>query len=119
MADGTSGAPRLLRALKVSWKGLGWAFRHEEAFRLEALAACLLVPAALWLGHSGVERAVLVMSVGLVLVAELLNSAVEAAIDRIGRDWHELSGAAKDLGSAAVHIALLQVPLVWGLVLLG
>ncbi len=119
MADGMKGLPRLWRATRVSYLGLGYALKNEEAFRIEASIAVLMIPAALWLGHNGLERAVLVMSVIAVLIVELLNSGIEVAIDRIGKEQHPLSGAAKDLGSAAVHLSLLQVPLVWGLILLG
>ena len=119
MADGLKGMARLWRATYVSYWGLGYALKNEEAFRIEFAIAVLLFPAALWLGHSGLERAVLVMSLVCVLITELLNSGIEVAIDRIGREQHPLSGAAKDLGSAAVHLSLLQVPLVWGLVLLS
>tara|TARA_R110000787_G_scaffold31696_1_gene83873 strand:- start:907 stop:1266 length:360 start_codon:yes stop_codon:yes gene_type:complete len=119
MADGMKGWPRLLRAWRVSYKGLAWALREEEAFRIEFVLFVLLAPLALWLGDSGLERAVLLLSLLLVLLVELLNTAVEAAIDRIGKEHHPLSGLAKDLGSAAVHISLLQVPVIWGLILFG
>ncbi len=117
MADGIKGWPRLLRATKVSYWGLGWALREEEAFRIEALIAVLLLPVAIWLGDTGIERALMAFSVVFVLIVELLNTAVEVVVDRIGSERHVLSGRAKDLGSAAVHLSLLQVPLVWGLVL--
>jgi diacylglycerol kinase (ATP) len=119
MADGIKGWARLIRATRVSYWGLGWALREEEAFRIEALLAVLLLPAALWLGNSGVERAILVMSLFAVLIVELLNTAVEVVVDRIGPERHVLSGRAKDLGSAAVHLSLVQVPVVWALVLFG
>ena len=119
MADGLKGLPRLWRATVVSYWGLGYALKNEEAFRIEFAIAVLLFPLALWLGHTGLERAILVMSLWCVLITELLNSGIEVAIDRIGKEQHPLSGAAKDLGSAAVHLSLLQVPLVWGLVLLS
>ena len=119
MADGIKGWPRILRATRVSYWGLGWALREEEAFRIEAGLCLLLVPAALWLGDTGLERAVMIMSLFAVLITELLNTAVEVVVDRIGLERHELSGRAKDLGSAAVHLSLLQVPLVWGLVYFG
>ena len=119
MADGMRGLPRLWRATKVSYVGLGYALRGEEAFRIEFILFVLLTPAALWLGHNGLERAVLVLSLLIVLITELLNTGIEVAIDRIGPEWNELSGRAKDVGSAAVHISLLQVPVIWGLVLLG
>lgn len=119
MADGIKGWARLVRATKVSYLGLGWAIRQEEAFRIEAACALVLAPFALWFGHGGVQKAVLLMSLVAVLITELLNTAVEAVVDRIGPERHVLSGRAKDLGSAAVHLSLLQVPLVWGLVLFG
>ena len=119
MADGMRGLPRLWRATKVSYVGLGYALRGEEAFRIEFILFVLLTPAALWLGHNGLERAVLVLSLLIVLITELLNTGIEVAIDRIGLEWNELSGRAKDVGSAAVHISLLQVPVIWGLVLLS
>ncbi|MDP9140853.1 MAG: diacylglycerol kinase [Pseudomonadota bacterium] len=119
MADGIKGIPRIIRATKVSYWGLGWALREEEAFRIEFLLALILLPLAIWLGNSGVERAILVMSVVCVLLVELLNTAVEVVVDRIGTERHVLSGRAKDLGSAAVHLSLLQVPVVWGLILFG
>ncbi len=119
MADGIQGWPRLLRATRVSYLGLGWALRAEEAFRIEACLVLVLAPLGLWLGDTGVQRALLMLSLLVVLITELLNTAVEVVVDRIGTERHELSGRAKDLGSAAVHVSLLQVPLVWGLVLLG
>lgn len=119
MADGIKGWARLIRATRVSYWGLGWAIREEEAFRIEAALAVLLVPVALWLGDNGVERAILLMSLFAVLIVELLNTAVEVVVDRIGTERHELSGRAKDLGSAAVHLSLVQVPVVWALVLFG
>ncbi|PTU33232.1 diacylglycerol kinase [Stenotrophobium rhamnosiphilum] len=117
MADGMKGLPRLFRATKVSYIGLGWALREEEAFRIEAILCLLMVPLAVWLGDSGIERAIMIMSLFCVVITELLNTAVEVVVDRIGLERHELSGRAKDLGSAAVHLSLVQVPVVWGLVL--
>lgn len=119
MADGIKGWARLIRATKVSYWGLGWAMREEEAFRIEALLCVLLVPGALWLGESGLERALMLLSLFVVLITELLNTAVEVVVDRIGAERNVLSGRAKDLGSAAVHLSLVQVPVVWGLVLFG
>jgi diacylglycerol kinase (ATP) len=118
MADGIKGWARLMRATRVSYAGLGWALRCEEAFRIEAVLAAVMLPLAMWLGRSGLERAVLVLSLVLVLITELLNTGLEVVVDRIGTERHELSGRAKDLGSAAVHLSLLQVPLTWALVLL-
>ena len=112
------GFTRLLRAFDSSWKGLRGAWREEAAFRQELVFALLAVPLGLWLGHSGVERALLVAPVLLVLVVELLNSAIEATVDRIGFERHELAGLAKDIGSAAVLLAFMVLAVVWSLVLL-
>jgi diacylglycerol kinase (ATP) len=89
----------------------------ETAFRQEALAAMVLLPASLWLGRSWVETVLLIASVVLVLVVELLNTGIETAIDRIGPQWHELSKRAKDMGSAAVLLSLLLWAVTWGLAL--
>lgn len=114
-----TGMARLKRAIRCSSAGLAAAWKNEEAFRQEGLAGLVLLPLGLWLGDTGVERALLAGSVLLVLIVEMLNSAVEAVVDRIGPERHELSGRAKDLGSAAVSFALLHVVVVWLLVLLG
>ena len=107
-----TGLNRLWHATGYSLQGLraGWG---ESAFRQEALAALVLLPASLWLGASWVETAVLAGAVLLVLITELLNTGIEAAIDRIGPDWHPLSKRAKDMGSAAVLLALLLCAAVW------
>ncbi|MBI2383322.1 MAG: diacylglycerol kinase [Gammaproteobacteria bacterium] len=119
MADGIRGVARLVRATRVSYWGLGWALKEEEAFRIEAMLCLALVPAAVYLGQSGIERALLVLSLFVVLITELLNTGIEVVVDRIGKEHHVLSGRAKDLGSAAVHLSLVQVPAIWGLVLFG
>jgi diacylglycerol kinase (ATP) len=119
MADGMKGLPRLWRATRVSYWGLGYALRHEEAFRIEFCLCLVLAPIGLWLGSTGLHKAILMMSLVVVLITELLNTGIEVTVDRIGKEHHELSGRAKDVGSAAVHLSLLQVPLVWGLVLFG
>ena len=111
------GATRLLRAAGASWRGLKGAFREEAAFRQELALAAVVIPLGLWLGRNGIERALLVAPVLLLLVVELLNSAIEAAIDRIGLELHPLSGLSKDLGSAAVTGALVLLGVVWLLVL--
>ena len=113
---GTTGIRRLLRAIVYSVQGFVHAFRHEAAFRQELALTVVLVPAALWLGRDVIERAMLVAVLFFVLAVELLNSAVEAAVDRHGDEHHELSGAAKDLGSAAVFVSLTIVVVVWGAV---
>lgn len=116
---GKSGFRRIWNAFHYSLDGLRAAWRHEDAFRQESLLAALLVPLGLWLGDGGVEKALLAGSVLMVLVVELLNSAVEATVDRISLDDHQLAKRAKDIGSAAVLLALLVTALVWGLVLAG
>jgi len=115
---GATGLTRIVNAAGYSWLGLKAAFRHEAAFRQELALCVLLVPAGLWLGDTGVERALLIGSLLLVLIVELLNSAVETVVDRFGGERHELSGRAKDIGSAAVFIALLNVVVVWALVII-
>ena len=114
---GKTGLQRLVNATRYSIAGLAAAARHEDAFRQELMLAAVLVPLGLWLGESGVERALLVGSMLLVLVVELLNSAVEATVDRVSLDDHSLAKRAKDLGSAAVMLALVNTAAVWLLVL--
>ncbi len=116
---GKTGVRRIWNALFYSMAGLKAAFLHEDAFRQEAILAALLVPAALFLPASGVGKAVMIAAVLLVIVVELLNSAVEAAVDRISLEHHRLAKRAKDIGSAAVFVSLVNVPLVWILVLWG
>ncbi len=115
--SGKVGITRIIYACGYSMRGLRAAVHHESAFRQELLLCVVLVPLALWLGYDGVARALLVGSLFLVLIVELLNSAVEAIVDRVDSDWNTLSGRAKDLGSAAVFLALIDVVVVWGLVL--
>jgi diacylglycerol kinase (ATP) len=116
---GRTGLARIWNALFYSIDGLKAAYRHEDAFRQEVLLAVALVPLALWLPASGIGHALMVGSVLLVLVVELLNSAIEAAVDRISLENHRLAKRAKDIGSAAVLLALLNVVATWSLVLLG
>ncbi|PJK00608.1 diacylglycerol kinase [Lysobacteraceae bacterium NML91-0213] len=120
--DGTGhwprGPARMWKATVWSLQGLRAAWLHESSFRLEVCLLLVLAPLALWLGADGLERALLLGSCLLVLVVELLNSAIEAVIERFGGEWHELAGRAKDMGSAAVFVAMLNVLLVWGLILL-
>lgn len=108
---------RLVGAPMYAWRGLTACFRTEEAFRLQLLAAAVMVPLALWLDISAVEKAVLILPVALVLIVELLNTAVETVVDRVGPEFHELSAKAKDIASSAVLISLLAVLAVWGLIL--
>ena len=114
---GRSGLLRLLDATRYSFSGLREAARHEAAFRQELVLAAVLVPLGLWLGRSGVERALLVGSVALVLAVELVNSALEATVDRISLGRDELTKRAKDFGSAAVMLSLAIVAAVWLIVL--
>ena len=111
------GLARLLRSFGNSWQGFVGALREEEAFRQEFLLALVVIPAGLWFGRAGLERVVLIAPMLLFLIVELLNSAIEAAIDRIGAERHALSGLAKDLGSAAVFVSFLLLTVTWVLVL--
>jgi diacylglycerol kinase (ATP) len=110
---GNTGLKRLILATRFSAQGLVHAWKHETAFRQELSLAFVMTPIALWLGRTGYERLLLIASLLLVLIVELLNSAIETAVDRIGDEPHELSGRAKDLGSAAVFISLILVVAVW------
>jgi diacylglycerol kinase (ATP) len=113
---GNTGLTRIIKAGGYSLAGLRAAFVNEAAFRQELTLCLVLAPASFWVGETGLERAMLIGSLFLVLIVELLNSAVEAAIDRFGGEQHELSGRAKDIGSAAVFVALLNVLIIWGLI---
>lgn len=113
-----TGFERMVHATRHSLDGLraGW---QERAFRLETGCAIVLLPAALWLGRGWVESVLLAGTVLIVLVVELLNTAIESAVDRFGPEWHALSKRAKDLGSAAVMVSLLLCGGTWGLALLA
>ena len=115
---GRTGLARGWNAMRYSFAGLAAAARHEAAFRELVLLFAVSIPLALWLTHDGVERALLIGSVLLCLVVELLNAAVEATVDRISLENHSLAKRAKDIGSAAVMLALLNAAVVWLLVLL-
>ena len=114
MANSNTGLTRIIKAAGYSARGLRAAWVNEAAFRQELLLCLLLLPLGLWLGRTALEWALLLATLMLVLVAELLNSAVEALTDRVGVERHELSGRAKDMGSAAVFVSLVIVALVWG-----
>ena len=116
---GKTGLPRIWNALFYSLAGLAAAFRHEDAFRQEVLLAAVLIPVAFFLPASGTGRALMIGAVLLVLIVELLNSAVEAVVDRTSVENHPLAKRAKDIGSAAVFLSLVNVPVVWMLVLFG
>lgn len=116
---GKTGLIRIRNALFYSFAGLKAAYDYEDAFRQEVWLAAFLIPAAIFLPVPPIGRALMIGSVLLVLIVELLNSAVEAAIDRIGLENHRLSKRAKDIGSAAVLIALINVAVIWSSVVLG
>lgn len=111
---GITGVRRILHAARYSAQGFVHAWRHEVAFRQELALTAVLLPLALWLGRSMIEVLLLIGTCLLMLIVELLNSAIEATVDRVGREQHELSGRAKDLGSAAVFLSLLLVGVTWG-----
>jgi len=115
MANNT-GLKRIVNALFFSLAGLRAAWQQEAAFRQECVLCAVLVPLAFWLGQSAVERSLLIASCVLVLIVELLNSAVEAVVDRIGTDHHKLSGRAKDQGSAAVLVSLALTVSIWSMI---
>ncbi len=116
---GKTGIRRLINAFGYSLAGFCAAFKHEDAFRQEVLLALVLIPLAFYLGKNPVEWALMIGSVLLVLIDELLNSAIEAAVDHTSLDRHPLAKQAKDIGSAAVFIALMIAAAVWGLILIG
>lgn len=111
--SGNTGLKRLIKAGQYSWQGARDAYLLEEAFRLEVWALAIAVPLALWLGENGLEKALLIGSVLLVMVVELLNSAIEAVVDRISVKPQTLEGRAKDMGSAAVTLAIVNAALLW------
>jgi diacylglycerol kinase (ATP) len=115
--DKPIGMTRFMRAFSYSFQGFAHAWREEAAFRQEVCLSLLVIPAGLYLGRSGVERALLVCPMLLILVVEILNSAVEAVVDRSGTDRHPLAGMAKDMGSAAVMLSFILLGTVWLLVL--
>ncbi|MEA5122550.1 diacylglycerol kinase [Xanthomonas floridensis] len=112
------GPRRMLKAAIWSWQGLRAAWLHESSFRLEVCLAVVMAPLGVWLGQTPLERIALIAPLLIVLAAELLNSAIEAVIERYGPEHHVLAGRAKDMGSAAVFLLLLNVLLCWGLILL-
>jgi diacylglycerol kinase (ATP) len=114
---GTGGIRRLINAAVYSAIGIRAAWRNEAAFRQEAVSVIALIPIACWLGTSMMQRALLVFSILVILITELLNSAIEAVVDRIGADYHPLSGQAKNMGSAAVMFSLIAAGAVWGMII--
>lgn len=115
--SGNKGFTRIIKATGYSWQGLRAAYRYEAAFRQEIWLCIVMVPLGLYLGDNGVEKALLVSSVLLLPLVEILNSALEAVVDRFGDEQHELSGRAKDMASAAVALAIILMVVVWFLVL--
>lgn len=114
---GYTGIKRIIAAAGFSILGLRAAWKHESAFRQELMLAVILLPLAFWLGQTAVERAVLIITLFIVVITEVLNSSIEAVVDRISDEQHKLAGRAKDMGSAAVFLSLLLVGVVWGLLL--
>ena len=112
------GAGGVLKAARWSIEGLKAAWLHESSFRLEVCLVAVLAPLGIWMGSTAIERVLLVSALLLVLAAELINSAIEAVIERYGNQRHELAGRAKDMGSAAVFVLAVNVALTWGLILI-
>jgi diacylglycerol kinase (ATP) len=110
---GKTGITRFVNAFRYSMQGLSAAYKNEEAFRQEVWAAAVLIPAALWLPLPGLTKALMIAVVVLVLIVELLNSGIEAVVDRISNEHHPLAGRAKDVGSAAVMLAMINCLVVW------
>ncbi|MEJ2169386.1 MAG: diacylglycerol kinase [Desulfobacterales bacterium] len=106
----------IVNALIWSSAGVKMAWQNELAFRIETITILIMTPVGIWLGRSAAERALLIVSCLVILITELLNSAIEAAVDRIGKERHELSGRAKDMGSAAAFVSMLTAVIVWGLI---
>ena len=113
MTNNVTGLARIVKAAGYSWKGLRAAWQHEAAFREELVAAVVAIIIACWLDVDAITRVLLIGSVLLVIIVEILNSAIEAVVDRIGSEMHELSGRAKDMGSAAVLLTILLAVFVW------
>jgi diacylglycerol kinase (ATP) len=116
--DQPRGPKQIFAAFLWSMKGFRAAFRYEASFRLETYLAIVLIPLGLWLGQGGVEKFLLVLAPGLVLAAELINSAIEAVVDKVSPEFDELAGRAKDMGSAAVFVCLVLTGLSWLLIVL-
>ncbi|MBZ7306602.1 diacylglycerol kinase [Klebsiella oxytoca] len=117
MANKTKGLKRIVNAARYSLKGFKAAWRNEAAFRQESIATFIAIVIAFWLDIDAITRILLISSVLLVLIMEILNSAIEAVVDRIGTDYHELSGRAKDFGSAAVLLSIILALFMWFLLL--
>lgn len=114
-----TGVQRVMDAFGYSVKGLAASWKHEAAFRQEVVMAVILIPAAFWLAQTHIELILLIGSVFWVLMAELANSALEAVVDRIGSERHELSGRAKDMGSALVFLSLMLLAIIWAIIIIN
>ena len=112
---GATGLRRIINAFGYSMKGMRAAFKHESAFRQETALLIILLPLAILLGQTIVDYSILIGSLLLVMIVELLNSAVEAVVDRVSEEQHKLAGRAKDMGSAAVFISLVNVIVIWSM----
>ncbi len=117
MKPNHTGLYRILKATQYSWQGLKAAFKFEAAFRQELLMLTLALPFILWIDISAIEKAFLISTVFLLLIVELLNSAIEAVVDRIGSEHHELSGRAKDIASSAIFVTFVMIGVTWPLIL--
>ncbi len=110
---GTTGITRILHAAVYSWQGFRAAYKHEAAFRQELWLVIVAIPVALYVGNDIAEKCLLIASMIFILLVEIINSAIEAVVDRVGDEHHELSGRAKDMGSAAVLLAFFITGLIW------
>lgn len=114
---GKQGITRILNAIRYSWEGFGAAWKNEAAFREELLLAVITIPLAFYLGKTGVERGLMVGAILLILIVEILNSGLEAVVDKASPEKHELAKRAKDMGSAAVFLSIINAAVIWACVL--
>ena len=114
---GNTGITRIIKAFGFSMKGLKASWQHESAFRQEAILAVVMLPAAFWLARTPAELMLLIMTLFVVVITEVLNSAIEAVVDRVSDDHHQLAGRAKDMGSAAVFLSLTMTAVIWGILI--
>jgi len=118
MKNEAKGLSRIASAYKFSMQGLKSCYQSEAAFRQEIWLSVILIPSVFWLSDSSIEQVLLIFPIALVLIVEVLNSAIESVVDRIGDEYHSLSGTAKDMGSAAVWLSLMLVVVVWSIILI-
>jgi len=114
---GNTGITRIIKAFGFSMKGLKASWKHESAFRQETMLAIVMLPVAFWLARTSTELMILIMTLFVVVITEVLNSAVEAVVDRVSNDHHKLAGRAKDMGSAAVFLSLIMTAVIWGILI--